>query len=296
MNELTIVAPAKVNLFLEVGDLGEDGLHEVCLVNQSIDLCDRLTIRPASQAGHRLEITGPESSTLSGLPDQDNTVFRALRELEIQSRRLPRVSVTIEKNIPIGSGLGGASADAAAVLKGMTRMLSLSLTEQDLVDIGSRVGSDVPFALAGGIRLVEGKGEKTTPLDFPLEDVRYVLASPPISVSTAWAYQALDQFPERPRRDPAPFLHALEKQDYGLLAASVWNAFEPVVFAQHPELAGMVVALEEGGCDAAWLTGSGSNVVGLCRNSDQAAEAVRAVSPFCPARTVKPWQPPEALT
>jgi len=287
-----IEAPAKINLFLEVLDRRSDGYHNVCLVSQQIDLRDRIRIDRADTDHDQLTVIGPFAGSVPADPAA-NSVLRTIIRMRERWPDVPPLAIELEKNIPAGAGLGGGSADAAAVAMEVRSCFLPTASMQSVILLLAELGSDMPFAAIGGTALVEGRGEKVRPLDFAFGSVHYVLASPPIEIPTAWAYQALDAVEGRPRKDFIDLCSHLREGDYGGFARGVWNAFEAVVFPEHPELAELVELLEQAGCDGAWMTGSGSNLVGVCPDAGKAEVALSAFEQLtdCPARIVRPYVP-----
>lgn len=172
---LTLKAFAKVNLVLEVLGRRADGYHEIASIMQTVSLNDVLTLEPAGRI--RLNLSLP------GLPDQANIVLKAAQRLAEVTGYGGGVVIGLEKHIPIGAGLGGGSSDAAAVLCGLNRLWQLGLTREQLAAIGAGLGSDIPFFIYGGACLVEGKGERITPLA-DLEQMWFVLLRPDLPVLT----------------------------------------------------------------------------------------------------------------
>jgi 4-diphosphocytidyl-2-C-methyl-D-erythritol kinase len=285
-----VEAPAKINLFLEVLDRRPDGYHDVRLVNQLVNLVDRIWFEPRGEGDDQIVVSGPFSSCVPEDPDA-NTVLRALALMRERWPEIPSLTIKLEKNIPVGAGLGGGSSDAAAVAMKVPENYLVEGHREDIIGCLGDVGSDMPFAAIGGTALVEGKGEKVTPVEFSFNSVHYLLLSPSIEVSTAWAYRALDEIADRPRRDPDRLCDALRRANYEGFARSVWNAFEAVVFAEYPELGALVSVMEEAGCDAAWMTGSGSNLLGLCRDEAAAGSVRKKLEDEvdCPVTVVRPY-------
>jgi len=283
-------APAKINLFLEVLDRRPDGYHNVSLVNQEIDLVDRIRISESETRADTIEVSGPYREAVP-LDLEANTIGRTLKGIRSGRAGLPALHVVLEKNVPAGAGLGGGSADAAAVAMEVRRRYLPETSVEDMIGLLAGVGSDMPFSAVGGTALVEGRGERVTPLSFRFDSVSYVLVSPPVEISTAWAYRTLAEAGDRPRRDPAALCAALREGNYEEFAGSVWNAFEAVVFPEHPHLAELIAMMEESGCDVAWMTGSGSNLVGLCRDARRAEATLEALEQNTehPVRVVRPY-------
>jgi 4-diphosphocytidyl-2-C-methyl-D-erythritol kinase len=179
---LSCLAPAKINRELRVGGLRPDGYHEIRSRIVSIDLSDRLTAEPAEG----LEFVCEDSSVPEG---DGNLVVRAAARLARHAGLLPRVRLRLEKRIPIGGGLGGASADAAATLRLLTRFWGLAEDPSALTELAAELGSDVPFFLTGGEAEVTGRGEIVTPLE-DNATTELLLLVPPFSISTADVYRA----------------------------------------------------------------------------------------------------------
>ncbi|MEJ7815639.1 MAG: 4-(cytidine 5'-diphospho)-2-C-methyl-D-erythritol kinase, partial [Rubrobacter sp.] len=187
MREVRLRAFAKVNYALDVLGLRADGYHEVSTVMQSISLADEVELRRTAR-GFRLSFE-PEEAEIG--PPEQNTVYLAWRLLQrLTGVELP-VEVTLHKKIPSGAGLGGGSADAAAVLVGLTEIFGLGLRVDELRETGGGIGADVPFCISGGTALGEGVGEILTPLPAP-QAHSLVVAKPLRSADTASIYRAYD--------------------------------------------------------------------------------------------------------
>ncbi|MDM7935933.1 MAG: 4-(cytidine 5'-diphospho)-2-C-methyl-D-erythritol kinase [Cyanobium sp. CZS 48M] len=198
VDQLTVEAPAKINLHLEVLGLRADGFHELAMVMQSLDLADELTIAPRGDGAIVLHCG---TSTLP--TDGGNLVVRAAELLRQHAER-PELGATLqlEKRIPIGAGLAGGSSDGAAALLGLNRLWGLQLDAASLLQLAAQLGSDVPFTLSGGTQLCFGRGERLEPVPLPAaapavlgsegagpEELAVLLIKDPAaSVSTPWAY------------------------------------------------------------------------------------------------------------
>jgi 4-diphosphocytidyl-2-C-methyl-D-erythritol kinase len=249
----TLRVPAKVNLFLRVVARRADGYHEVETVLQSIGLYDELEFERAS--GWELGCDQP------GVPlDDSNLVARAAAALRARCG-VPLAAgarVTIRKRIPVGAGLGGGSADAAAALVGLARLWGVAAAPETLAEVAAALGSDVPFFLRGGAVLGRGRGERLEPLPAPAE-FWLVLVKPPFPVATAWAYRAWQATTSvGPSLDE--FLAALAGGDPAAVAAALRNDLEPAVAAAHPAITSLRARLLELGALGARMTGSGSAV------------------------------------
>ena len=257
------------------------------MVNQSVSLCDRLEISPREGEADRIDLTGTYADRVPD--DSGNLVRKALEACRRRNPALPRFTVVLRKEIPVGGGLGGGSADVAAVLHALERGGWMSLREAQWLEAAAELGADVPFAWRGGTAIVEGLGEKIRPIEFPFPEVCYVLVSPEVSVSTAWAYGRWDECERVEIRQLMEILTCLKNKDYDSLCKAVYNGFERMIFEKHPGLCDLAGEMRRRGCDAAWMTGSGSNLVGLCQTADQARRASKSLSgKGFRARVVKP--------
>jgi 4-diphosphocytidyl-2-C-methyl-D-erythritol kinase len=251
---LTLRAPAKINLTLEVLARRSDGYHALRSVMVPLDLADEVTIEPSS----RFEFV----CNRSDLQDENNLAVAALRSLG----ELPPVRMVLRKLIPVAAGLGGGSSDAAAVLRAAMRGAFGMPGERDWIALARELGSDVPFFLAGTGALVEGTGERVTPVG-ALPRWHALIVKPPATVSTAAAYRAIDALDRetRPRNASASIrmLEAIQAQDFATVESSMQNDFTPVVVAQTREIGAALEALRAAGANNAMLAGSGSCVFTL---------------------------------
>ncbi len=267
-----MLAPAKINLTLEILARRDDGYHALRSVMIPIALCDELTIAPATAFSFACE---PEALA------HDNLVLRALRLLDCKQGAF---AVRLRKEIPVGAGLGGGSSDAAAVLlAGMRGELAI-LGEHDWIALARSLGSDIPFFLVESGALVEGTGERVTALG-ALPPWWVIVAIPPVSVNTGDAYRALAQArlasppPSRPRSDSASLrvLEAVQRGDFSAVCAHASNDFEPIVTVLEPRIADDLRALRAAGAPLAMLSGSGACSFGLCQSESDARDLARAV-------------------
>ncbi len=210
MSTLTVKAPAKLNLTLDVLDRRLDGFHDLKMVMTSVDLCDEVTIATGTGAGLRVR------TNLSFLPNNEKNLA-AVAALRFQAHcglDLGGVDLALVKRIPVCAGMGGGSSDAAAVLRGLNDLLRAGMTPKALAELGRSVGSDVPYCVLGGTALAEGTGDRLTALP-PLPPCDVVLCKPAFSVSTPELFRAVDGVRLRHRPDTDGVLAALEAGDLG---------------------------------------------------------------------------------
>ncbi|MBD3182423.1 4-(cytidine 5'-diphospho)-2-C-methyl-D-erythritol kinase [Candidatus Poribacteria bacterium] len=265
MEQLTLKANAKINLFLEVLDKRPDGYHNIETVFQSIDLYDIIQLTVNNKKSIFLDSNNP------GIPmDSTNIAYKAAQLLIDETRGNWGIHIHIEKLIPIGAGLAGGSADAAAVLVGLNELLDLNYTTHELMKLGNRIGSDVPFCILGGTALGHDRGDKITPLN-PFHGVPLVLANPGFQVSTAWAYNNLGNLGLTRKRKSANILvNKLCQKDIIGVSGEMYNVFEDVVMKKYPQV--RLLKDNISGCDTlgAMMTGSGPTVFALARNVSSA--------------------------
>jgi len=264
VSDLTLAAPAKLNLYLEVLGRRSDGFHELVTVLTTLDLADELglSLRPrtpglaAGLADIDLTVGGddPRATAIPGGPD--NLVVRAAAALleAADARDATGVRLELTKRIPAGGGLGGGSSDAAATLLGLNRLLNEPLPPAALAGLAAGLGSDVPFFLTGGTALASGRGERVRPIPGPAE-VAVELLVPPFGVATPAVFGALDAGPPGPPRRPLSFWEtAFERADAITLEALYHNDLEAPARRVEPRLARLLAA------DGHHLSGSGSTV------------------------------------
>lgn len=262
-------APAKVNLVLQVGDVRDDGLHELCSLFASLELADDLTIEPLGRGADSDEVVSPG---VSG----PNLAIRAIEELRTALEGdVPPLRVTIDKRIPVAAGLGGGSADAAAVLRAANQIAGAPLDAGALRDIAARIGADVPSQVDPRHALVTGAGEHVEPLGLP--PMALVLVPQEQGLSTADVYRTADEIRStRARLDPDR-LRALAQAPLPDLAAALENDLEPAALHLRPDLSRELEALTAAGALAARVTGSGPTTFGVFPDRPVAEQAAAAL-------------------
>ena len=261
-------APAKVNLVLQVGDVRDDGLHELCSLFASLDLADELTVAPRGGERDRVVCAGVEGPNLA---------TRAIAELRAEvGSAVPALDVTIDKRIPVAAGLGGGSADAAAVLRAANRIAGGQLDADALRAIGARIGADVPSQIDPRHALVTGAGEHVEPIALP--PIALVLVPQADGLSTADVYREADRIgATRERLGPAR-LRDLAGRPLTDLAAALENDLEAAALSLRPELAEVLQELRAAGALAARITGSGPTAFGVFASRTDAERAVAGLS------------------
>jgi 4-diphosphocytidyl-2-C-methyl-D-erythritol kinase len=266
----------KINLGLKILGTRADGYHEIQTVYQTLALADRLTIellrRPA-----KISVECDDPRVLSG---SSNLVFRACELWRRERRFRGGIRVQLQKKIPPGSGLGGASSDAAAALLGLERLTGRRLDHESLVKLAARLGSDVPLFFWGGRVLGCGRGEEVYPL-WDLPSRQCLVVFPGFSVATAWAYQQADHLPGLRLTAAAKSPKMGGFGAWSHFPLSTWgpaeNDFEKVVFARWPELARLKRLLIRAGAESASLTGSGSAVFAVFDSARKLLSALKCV-------------------
>ena len=257
---MKIKAYAKINLMLQVLSRRADGYHDLASVMQEIALHDVLTISKAPQ-GIILDCSDQT------LPlNKNNLVYKAAVVMQEEARRLKKpvygVSIRIQKNIPVGAGLGGGSSDAAATLKALNYLWKLHLTDKRLVQIGGTLGSDVPFFIGGGTALAQGRGEILNP--WPgIPAFRLVLVKPLLGISTAWAYKNLKISLTKHPKNIKIIHKTLIQKRFNQLKEYLQNDLESVCISKYPLILEIKHRLLSLGATAALMSGSGSTVFGL---------------------------------
>ena len=260
--QVTVHAPAKINLTLDVVGRREDGYHLLESIFQAVDRRDTLTAYPQSQ-GITLTVAGGEPC-----PMEKNTAYKAAAVFFRHTGIDGGVAMTLEKRIPMQAGMGGGSADGAAALLALNALYDTHLPPEVLNVLALQVGADVPFCLTGGTAYVSGIGEEIRPLP-PLPPCTIVVAQPTEGVSTATAYGALDAADNLCRPDHEAALAALERGDLAGLCKRVENVFEAVVALDG--VAAIRKRMEAFAPLCSRMTGSGSAVFAVFAEEEKAA-------------------------
>ena len=283
---VTVRVPAKVNLYLAVGDRRSDGYHELTTVFHAVSLLDEVTVRNADVLS--LELVGEGADTLP--TDERKLAWRAAELMAEHVGRAPDVSIFIDKSIPVAGGMAGGSADAAAVLVAMNSLWELNVPRRDLRLLAAQLGSDVPFALHGGTALGTGRGEELATV-LSRNTFHWVLAFADTQLLTPAVFTELDRLRdagEQGRLDgPAPVLAALAAGDAEQLAPLLGNEMQAAAVSMQPALRRTLRAGVEAGALAGIVSGSGPTCAFLCGSAASAIDVCTELSGAGVCRTVR---------
>ena len=274
---VTVRAAAKINLYLGVGPVREDGFHPLETVYQAIGLYDDVTVTDGPDwSVHTAADAGID---LAAVPDGDaNLAIRAGRALAAHHDLGACAHIEIHKGIPVAGGMAGGSADAAATLVALDRLWGLQTSDEDLLAIAARLGSDVPFALIGATAIGSGRGELVTPVPDATE-LWWVVVPHPVGLPTPMVYRHFDVLAERGAivatdpRIPADLLDALAAGESEALGSLLGNDLAAPAYDLRPDLAELRGRLEAVGADAVLLSGSGPTQLMLFGDVDAARAA-----------------------
>jgi len=286
---LTLKAPAKINLFLKILKRRSDGYHEIESLMQKIALFDILHL---SRQGKSVSLSCRSSEVPE---DRKNIVCRAADAFFSTTGITPGVHIILEKNIPVAAGLGGGSSDAAAVLLGLNKLLAADLETECLMDIGLKLGADVPFFLDDcSVALATGIGECLQKVD-PIREYWILLVNPGFAVSTKWVYE---KFPLTSYSNPYILARGqlMDGESHTIspgLFEELGNDLEAVTVKRYPEIGNIKNELKKAGAIAALMSGSGPTVFGLFSGKEEAQRSfVRFVEKYGDnAFLVRPYIP-----
>ena len=261
MEELTVKTPAKINFGLNVIRKRDDGYHDIETVFYPINLSDITVFRKTNKFSF--------SSSDKNLENQDNLIIKAKELLERKTGQNFNVQIELEKNIPIGAGMGGGSSDAAATLKALNQLYELNLSHDKLSELATAVGSDVPFFLNPQPSYATSRGEILSRLDFKVT-LPILIVNPGIHISTKWAYDRV-----KPRLPEFNLKDILIKNslDYSQLKNLIVNDFETPVFLEYQELSNIKEKMYNMGAQFSLMTGTGSTFFGIYPDTESAKKS-----------------------
>lgn len=257
MDSIRLKARAKINLGLDVLGKREDGYHEVRMVMQTIGIYDRLILTKIPEEEIRI------TSNLAFLPvNENNLIYKAIKLLKEEYHFPGGVSVDLNKFIPVAAGMAGGSTDAASTMFGVNRLFGLNLSMGKMMELGVRLGADVPYCVMRGTALAEGIGEKLTRIT-PVPHMWILIAKPQINVSTRLVYEQLDMGGIQKHPDIDGIIRAIEAQDVVRIAQSMGNVLENVTVPLYPVIETIKQDMLSHGAINAMMSGSGPTVFGI---------------------------------
>ncbi len=269
MDRLILKSPAKINLLLKILGKREDGYHEIVSLMQAIDLQDEIILEKRDR-GVTISTDHPDCPA-----DENNLAFRAARLFLEEFNIKEGVNINIRKKIPIAAGLGGGSSDAAATLKGMSRLFAPEVPATKLHHLATGLGSDVPFFLGSGQALAKGRGEKLEPVTI-FDDYWLVLVYPGFGVSTRWAYETFKISLTKIKKEFN--LNILENRDDFFKALPGFdNDLEEVVKERYPVIGQIEDILTSSGAVKSSMSGSGPTVYSVFEQKPKAEEVARKI-------------------
>jgi 4-diphosphocytidyl-2-C-methyl-D-erythritol kinase len=272
---VTALAPAKINLGLEILKKRADGYHEVDMVMQSIDLCDEVEIE-ISKSG-MIEVSSDKEIDCK---PEHNIVYRIANTFfEHTGIENPGIRIAIKKNIPISAGLAGGSSDGAATLSALNCMFNAGLSNSQLMDLGSKIGSDIPFCVMGGTAHATGSGVTLKSIG-NLKNCFIVVVKPSVSVSTKEAYERSDSITDRHIHSLDMLINGIKSNDLSMVCKNLFNRFEEVISEK------VVLSIKKDLCDlgarGALMSGSGPTVFGMFEDERTALSCVDKIKKVYP--------------
>lgn len=270
MAEYQLKAYAKINLGLDVVGRLENGYHVVKMVMQTVGIYDALTFEKIPE-GIRITADNGELPT-----NEDNLIYKAAKLMCERYGVREGIQIHLQKNIPIAAGMAGGSTDAAATMKGINELFALNVPMQELMELGVKIGADVPYCIMGGTALAEGIGEKLTRLpDAP--NCYLLVAKPDINVSTKYVYEHLDAEGVAVHPDIDGMVQAVREGSLQGIIDRMGNVLETVTVRTHPVIDQLKSRMRGLGAEGSMMSGSGPTVFGIFTDEKKAQEAYRVM-------------------
>jgi len=282
VDEVTVLAPAKINLVLLAGGPRPDGYHPLLTVFQAVGLYERVTLRSSSKPGISVSLAGRDADRVP--LDSANLAVRAVQAVADHIGMVPAVDVHIEKSVPVAAGLAGGSADAAAALVAANRLWRAGLEDATLHQLAAQLGSDVNFCLTGGTAIGRGRGEQLEPIAHQGPPLNWVLVvRPGDGLATAQVFAALDQSRagqavKLPNHLPPGLISALQAGDAVSVGRYLANDLAASAMAARPGIASTLRAAQQAGALGAVVTGSGPTVAALANDPADAARLAEVLA------------------
>jgi 4-diphosphocytidyl-2-C-methyl-D-erythritol kinase len=270
LEQITIAAPAKINLSLDITGKLENGYHALDTIMQTISIEDKITL---AKTGRQISVLCDHPQVPQG---NGNICHKAAEAFFEKTALEGSVIITIDKNIPVAAGLAGGSSDAAAVIKGLNLLYGTGLTQREMCEIGLKCGADVPYCIVAGTCRAKGIGEKLTKLP-SFAGVYIVLVVPDFFVSTAWAYKNYDLNKTDEKPCTEELISYIRGRDIKNTAERMVNVLESVTAKKHPEIQEIKNDIKKSGACGSVMSGSGPSVFGLFENEEKARIAFSVI-------------------
>ena len=270
MEQITIAAPAKINLSLDITGKLENGYHALDTIMQTISIEDKITL---AKTGRQISVLCDHPQVPQG---NGNICHKAAEAFFEKTALEGGVIITIDKNIPVAAGLAGGSSDAAAVIKGLNLLYGTGLTQREMCEIGLKCGADVPYCIVAGTCRAKGIGEKLTKLP-SFAGVYIVLVVPDFFVSTEWAYKNYDLNKTDEKPCTEELISYIRGRDIKNTAERMANVLESVTAKKHPEIREIKHDIKKSGACGSVMSGSGPSVFGLFENEEKARIAFSVI-------------------
>lgn len=267
MENIKLKSRAKINLTLDVTGKRDDGYHDLVMIMQTVNLYDSVFIKKIEKEGIFIK------TNLYYLPtDERNITYKAAQLIMNEFNIRQGIYIELTKRIPVAAGLAGGSGNCAAIIKGMNRLFKLNLSMEKMMELGARLGSDVPYCLLEGTALAQGKGEILTPLA-PCPHFYVVLAKPDLSVSTAHVYKNFKSGKVQRHPDTKAVIEAIENKNKKAIALKLCNVLETVTIPYRPIVKEIKEYIAAQGAEGVLMSGSGPTVFALFNKKEVARTA-----------------------
>jgi len=264
MHQISLKSRAKINITLDVIGKKPNGYHDLSMIMQTVNLYDIIYIRKMHAKGIKL------TTNLSWLPnDEGNIVYQAAKLFKETCEINTGIFIELNKRIPVAAGLAGGSSNAAATLIGLNTLFETGLDQQQLLEMGVKLGADVPYCILGGTALAEGIGDILTPLP-PMPNCYVLIAKPKINVSTASVFKSLEISKIDKHPDNKKVIEAIKKGDIDTIASNMCNVLETVTEKKYPVIKTIKERMLKHGAQGTIMSGSGPTVFGIYHSRDQA--------------------------
>ncbi len=272
MENIKYKARAKINLGLDVCRRLENGYHEVKMIMQTVDIYDELEVKKSENQDIVLSVDSNDD-----LGDiTNNLIYKAAKLMKDEFDIKEGVEIRLKKNIPVAAGMAGGSTDAAATMLAINEMFELGQSKEKLMELGVKLGADVPYCILGGTALAEGIGEELTSLPAPPK-ASVLVVKPPIMVSTKWVYETLRANELERHPDIDGMADALKEGSLKGITDRMENVMETVTEIEYPIIANIKKMMKDKGALNAIMSGSGPSIFGVYEEAAQAKEAAEYI-------------------